>query len=183
MLNALIIKEIEEKFGTPIKYPKDCESLSNSIQLNCNKVISVTTLKRLMGFVKQVEQPHRYTLDIIANYIGYKDWDDVIRFVGSKDNSSFFQLEGIDVSTLRKGNKIEFTYEPKRFVVLSYLGDTKFKVKESKNSKLQKDDLISFTYITLNHPLISSEVIRNGNSLGKFTAGKVNGITSIKILD
>lgn len=183
MLNALIIKEIEEKFGTPIKYPKDCESLSNSIQLNCNKLISVSTLKRLMGFVKQVEQPHKHTLDVIANYIGYKDWEDAIRFTENKDNSSFFQLEGIDVTTLKKGNKIEFTYEPKRLVVLSYLGDNKFKVKESTNSKLQKDDLITFTYIALNHPLISNEVIRNGNSLGKFTAGKVNGITSIKILD
>lgn len=183
MLNTLVIKQIEEKFGTPIKYPKDCESLSNSIQLNCNKLISVSTLKRLMGFVKQVEQPHKHTLDVIANYIGYKDWEEAMLFVEKQDNSSFFQLGGIDVATLKKGNKIEFTYEPKRIVVVSYLGSNKFEVKEAKNSKLQKEDLITFTYIALNHTLIASEVIRNGNSLGKFTAGKVNGITSIKILD
>lgn len=183
MLNTLVIKQIEEKFGTPIKYPKDCESLSNSIQLHCNKLISVSTLKRLMGFVKQVEQPHKHTLDVIANYIGYKDWEDAMMFLEKQDNSSFFQLGGIDVATLKKGNKIEFTYEPKRIVVINYMGANKFKVQESKNSKLQKEDIITFTYIALNHPLISSEVIRNGNSLGKFTAGKVNGITSIKILD
>ena len=109
MLNALIIKEIEGKFGTPIKYPKDCESLSNSIQLNCNKLISVSTLKRLMGFVKQVEQPHKHTLDVIANYIGYKDWEEAMLFIEKQDNSSFFQLGGIlgsDVST-RKTNNVQ----------------------------------------------------------------------------
>lgn len=183
MLNPIIIKQIEERFGTPIKYPKDCNSLSNSIQLNCNKLISVSTLKRLFGFVKQVEQPHKHTLDVIANYIGYKDWEEAIRLTDKQDNSSFFQVEGIESVNLKKGNEIEFTYEPKRKVTLSYLGSNKFKVIDSKNAKLQKEDIITFSYIALNHPLISSEVIRNGNSLGKFTAGKVNGITSIKILD
>lgn len=183
MINKLIIKQIEEKFGMPINYPKDCESLSHSIQLNCNKLISVSTLKRLMGFVKQVKKPHKHTLDIIAKYIGYKDWQDAMLLIEKQNNSSFFQIGIIDVAKLKLGDKIEFTYEPKRIVVINYLGNNKFKVQDSRNSKLQRDDIITLTYIALNHQLISSEVTRNGISLGSFSAGKDNGITSIKILD
>lgn len=183
MLHSSIIKQIEEKFGTPVKYPKDCDSLSNSIQLHCNKLISVTTLKRLLGFVKQVEQPHKHTLDIIANYIGYKSWEEALRFTTEENNSSFFQVKGLETKNMKKGNKIEFTYEPKRKVVLLYLGNNRFEVIKSENSKLQKCDSILFNYIALHHPLIVSEVIRNGISLGKFTAGKMNGITNIIILD
>jgi hypothetical protein len=183
MLNAAIIKQIEEHFGKPIKYPKDCEGLSKAIQIQSNKLISFSTLKRLFGFVKQVEQPHTYTLDIIANYIGYKNWEEALRFIEGQDNSSFFQVEGIDVGNLKKGNKIEFTYDPKRNVVLLYKGKNLFVVESSKNSKLLKGDVLTFTYIAISHPLITSEVIRNKISIGKFTGGKTNGITSIKIID
>lgn len=183
MLSKEIIARIEQKFGGAIKYPKDCEGLSNAIKQACKQHISPSTLKRLFGFVKKVEQPRRYTLDVLANYIGFKDWDSCVRFSKSQDNSSFFMVDGIETRKLKKGNKVEFTYEPGRHVVLQYNGSEKYKVISSRNSKLQDGDVIQFSYMALNHPLIAADVSRNKKSLGKFTAGKINGISSIKILE
>lgn len=183
MLTREIIARIEQKFGGTIRYPKDCESLSIAIKQACKKHISPSTLKRLWGFVKKVEQPRRYTLDVLANYIGFKDWETCLNYSRSQDNSSFFTVDGIETKKLNKGNRIEFTYEPGRHVVLEYKGSEKFKVISSKSSKLQTGDIIQFSYMALNHPLIASEVLRNKQSLGKFTAGKINGVSSIKIIE
>jgi len=183
MFPKYIKSQVEQKFGAAIKYPKDCESLSNAIKMACKQHISPSTLKRLFGFVKKVEQPRRYTLDVLANYIGYKDWDACLKFTDGQDSSSFFMVEGIETKKLNKGNKIEFTYDPGRHVVLEYINREKYKVLSARKSKLQDGDIVHFSYMALNHPLIAAEVVRNKKSLGKFTAGKLNGITSIKLIE
>lgn len=183
MLPKAIIIQIEQKFGVSIRYPKDCEGLSHALKIACKQHISPSTLKRLLGFAKNVEQPRKYTLDALANYIGYKDWDECVKFTENQDNSSFFLVEGVETKNLKKGSKVEFTYDPKRNVSLLYLGKEKYEVVTSKNSKLQEGDILLFSYMAINHPLITADVLRNKKSLGKFTAGKINGITSIKITD
>lgn len=73
-----IRQKIEARFGSPIRYPKDCEALSASIYRACNERLSVTTLKRFFGFAKSVEKPRLYTLDVLAAYVGYKDWSSLM---------------------------------------------------------------------------------------------------------
>ena len=68
MITVAIRQKIEARYGKPLRYSKDCEGLANSINKFCLDRISVTTLKRLFGFAKNVEQPRLYTLDVIAAY-------------------------------------------------------------------------------------------------------------------
>ena len=44
------------------------------------------------------------------------------------------------------------------------------------NSKLKEGDEIVLTHFVKGYPLLVSEVIRNGKSLGRFVAGKERGI-------
>ena len=70
MLSEIIKQKIEERFGKAVRYPKDCEALALVISQDCNERVSASTVKRLYGFVSGVEQPRRFTLDLIAqNYI------------------------------------------------------------------------------------------------------------------
>ena len=69
---------IENRFGKKIAYSKDCEALSFSIKKVCQEKISPTTLKRLFGFAKSIDQPRTYTLDLLANYIGFIDWSTLL---------------------------------------------------------------------------------------------------------
>lgn len=182
MLPEKLRKEIEKKWGAAVLYPKDCIALSGSIQEHCGKLISSSTLKRLFGFTRQVEQPHRYTLDVLANYAGYRNYDAFLKY-DTRDNSSFFHVKGVESKKLSAGNRMEFSYEPGRNVTLCYKGDDLFEVIHSEKSKLIAGDILRFSQVVLNYPLIIMEVIRNDVHLGKFTAGKLNGITGIKIIE
>ena len=86
MITVAIRQKIEARYGKPLRYSKDCEGLANSINKSCHERLSVTTLKRLFGFAKSVEQPRLYTLDVVAAYIGYKDWSSLLANIEKTEN-------------------------------------------------------------------------------------------------
>lgn len=88
MITAAIRQKIEARFGKPIRYSKDCEGLAISINKSCHERVSVTTLKRLLGFAKCVDHPRLYTLDVIAAYIGYKDWSSLLANIDTSESIS-----------------------------------------------------------------------------------------------
>ncbi len=86
MIPDAILKKIEARFGKPIRYSKDCEALAYSINKISADRISATTLKRLLGFAKSIEQPRLFTLDLIATYVGYNDWSSLLAIIESAEN-------------------------------------------------------------------------------------------------
>lgn len=86
MITPAIRQKIEARYGKPLRYSKDCEGLANSINKFCLDRISVTTLKRLFGFAKNVEHPRLFTLDVIAAYIGYNDWGSLLANIEKMEN-------------------------------------------------------------------------------------------------
>ena len=74
------------------------------------------------------------------------------------------------------GQQVAISYPPNRKLTIENLGDNHFRVTDSENSKLLKGDLLTLTHIVRNYPLLVAEVIRNGENLGAFTAGKAQGI-------
>ena len=78
MLSKIIKEKIHHRFGNEVRYPKDCEALAQHISNQCKTRISGSTLRRLYGFVKGIREPRLYTLDIIAEYLGYKSWEQLL---------------------------------------------------------------------------------------------------------
>lgn len=183
MLSPVIKKLVEKKFGKEVRYSSDIEHLSIDIKNYTHKSISVNTLKRLFGMLAGVYEPRLYTLDTIAQYVDYRNWDNLAEIFNSKGNSEFDTMEEIEVEKLEIGNKIIFTYSPDRKLVITFLGGKLFKVVESENSKLQVNDVIEVSHFLINYPLVVSNVTRNNSSIGKFTAGKVSGITSLCMVE
>lgn len=85
MLIPGIRSRLEARFGKAIRYSKDCEVLAKSIEKNGLGRISVTTLKRLLGFAKDIEKPRLYTLDVLAGYLGYTDWSSLLADAAKPD--------------------------------------------------------------------------------------------------
>lgn len=85
MLPKSVISKIEYEAGYSIRYPKDCEILSKQIEDKTGRAISSSTLKRMFGLVKDKRQPHKYSLDTIAIFIGLSDWDAIE--TGNKSDS------------------------------------------------------------------------------------------------
>ncbi|MGB3948566.1 MAG: hypothetical protein WBM13_11320 [Bacteroidia bacterium] len=182
MLSAIIKKEIEIRYKRKVRYPKDCEGLAAEITCVCNERVSASTLKRLYGFAKGANEPRLSTLDIIANYLGCNNWDDLLKKHCNIELSEYNTIEELQVSKLKTGDKIEFKYEPNRVVIANYKGKNTFEVISSKNSKLRQGDYFKTHHFVLNHPLIVYDVLRGTNELGQYKAGNVSGITSIRKL-
>jgi len=173
---------LESKFGKPIRYPKDCIALAEDIYRLCKVKISESTIKRLMGFVKGTENPRIYTLDILANYLGFTDYATMHSGLKYRHNSDFNSLPSIQTGQLNGGTFLEFQYAPDRRVIVKYAGNHTFEVKESHNSKLQAGDIFQAMHLVEGYPLILQDVLRNASSLGSFTAGKTGGIRQLRIL-
>lgn len=183
MISKHIRSKIESVFGKEIRYPLDCEALSRDIEQKCNERVSASTLKRFFGFVAGTE-PRTYTLDVIAKYIGLKNWDEYLdSLVEKNDSSEFTTIVEIKIGDFAINDVYEFCYEPMRMVTFQYIGDGKFVVIKSVNSKLQKDDIFVFSSITTDYPLLISSVVRKNMNLGALTLGKISGITSIRKIE
>jgi hypothetical protein len=183
MLSPVIIKLIEKQLEKEIRYSSDFEHLSFDIEKQTKQRVGVNTLKRLFGQIDGIKEPRLYTLDTIARYIKFKNWDEMLECLDEKGNSDFSTIEEIEINTLDKGVKIKFYYSPDREVLIEYIEKKQFKVIEKQNSKLMVGDIIEVEHFILKYPLIIKDVIRKNASLGKFTAGKVSGITKLVIVD
>ncbi|MEI7594139.1 MAG: hypothetical protein WCK02_00205 [Bacteroidota bacterium] len=181
MLSKITLKEIENKFGQEIRYPTDCEALSGHISMVTKERVSTSTLKRILGFVKGTKEPRLFTLDVLAKYLGYENWDLYIEKFSNTNNSEFLNIEQVDVSMLDVNDIVCFSYEPNREVTMRYLGDFIFEVEVSQNSKLLKSDKIKVLHIVKHYPLLINSVVRNEKDLGQLKAGKVSGITNIVV--
>ena len=177
-----IVQQLKSKSGNELRQPSDCEILSIDIQSKTGVRIGATTLKRLLGFAQDERVPHTSTLDAVARYLGYAHWDELSK-VEDNGNSDFDAPDGeLRSADIHSGARVEITYLPDRRLVLQYLGDCRYRVIESENSKLQKDDEAEILSFVLHHPLLVVNVCRNGDCLGQFTAGRVSGLSSIKLL-
>ncbi|MCK7558330.1 hypothetical protein MKQ70_26340 [Chitinophaga sedimenti] len=68
--------EVLRRFGVNQLLPGHCKFLSQAILDATGKLISETTLKRFFGFALAQHSFSRYTLNTLAQYCQYKDWDD-----------------------------------------------------------------------------------------------------------
>ncbi|MBV8254858.1 MAG: hypothetical protein JO154_19825 [Chitinophaga sp.] len=68
-------KEVLQKFGVEVMSPGECKHLGQSILEKTTQLISETTLKRVFGFAVAQHSFSRFTLNTLAQYCDYKDWE------------------------------------------------------------------------------------------------------------
>jgi hypothetical protein len=177
-----IIQLLKRKSGSDLRIPSDCEILSLDIESKTGVRIGATTLKRLLGFAHDERTPHTSTLDAIARYLGYAHWDELSKIEDSGNSDFDTPDDEVRSDDLQPGARLEITYLPDRKLTLEYLSNDHYRVTDSENSKLQKGDEVEIHHFVLHHPLLVVNVWRDGESLGQFTAGRVSGLSSIKLL-
>lgn len=182
MLPQSIIQKILSKYGKEKVYSADCASLADKIGL------SETTLKRMLGLVgenspERNRTPHVSTMDILAKWLGYDNYRELLKEIGENDYSSEFTfMESIDVKDLVVGTQLQIKWEPSRILVITCCGDDIFIINEAKNSKLLKGDKIKLTHLILGQELLIKEVWRGECMLGPYRGAKDGGLTSIEII-
>jgi hypothetical protein len=180
VLSELVRKLLEERAGMRIRYSRDCDILSAKIFSECRCSISGSTLRRLLGFTKGTKEPRLYTLDVLANYLGFSTWDDMLIELTNGEKPEKKTLTELKTGALKPGERFRYTYKPSAVVEIEYIGKSKFKVLNAENSKLVVGDIFKAKIVSLHHPLIVLEVERDGEPVGRIIEARISGITSIE---
>lgn len=185
MINNEIRKRIEGKFGCPLENISQSQELANAIQAETGSYISIATIRRMFGWVSDADvKPHKSTMDIIARYLGYPNFSLLAADLGEDcEISAFTPVESVESANLEEGTRLRITYDPRRIITMSYLGDNRYVIDMQEGSKkLLSGDVLTITHIAVGFELLVSDVKRGGESLGSYHAAKQGGITSIEIL-
>ena len=177
VLSPHIIQLLSLRCKRELRLATDYEFLALDIESVTGERISQNTIKRLTGFLPDHRTPRIQTLDVLARYLGYNNWDKLRLEDDALSNSAFDGIpDELVATTLKKGQRVEVKYSPGRRLLLLHEGEGCFLVEESERSKLQVGDEIMITHLVNGYPLLCSDVRRDGNSLGAFTGGKAQGI-------
>ena len=176
-------KMLEEKLGRKIEYDSDLGVLSQAIEDKIGENVSHNTLRRI--FREDIVMKHRSsTMDVLAHYLGYKNYELLLKDCGEDaDISIFTPVDSIDMENLKQGTQVQFTWEPGRMIVASYMGHFKFIVNDVIGSKnIQKGDILEISQLAVGFELYVVNVERNGENLGAYHAAKQGGLTTIEII-
>ncbi|MCQ2239188.1 MAG: hypothetical protein MJZ73_08145 [Bacteroidaceae bacterium] len=177
-----IFKMLQNRSQLSLDQISHCDSLAADVERVTGKHIGTNTVKRLLGFYEEGISPRVSTLNIIANYLGGSDWDTLVQSIGTQASRFKFLQGELVTADLKSGCLLELTYLPDRKLLLEYVGDSRFRVVLALNSKLQEDDLVQIYYIIPSFPLIVSDVVRQGCSLGRYSAAMQFGVKTVKQL-
>ena len=177
-------KDVETRLGMRPAAPADFETLIAQVWLHLHENISLSTLERLWGYIDGANKTRRSTLNILSRYVGSRDWDDYTsRLLNEEQGSSNpFIADGVHTQDLQSGQKLEVTWLPNRRCVFRYLGDMRFEVVESVNSKLSVGDTFTSTFFLIGQPLYIDHLVLTGHPIVSYVAGNNGGLQSVSLL-
>lgn len=173
---------IETVYGKSLSTTTDFDEFSLVLKRKHNAEVSSSTMKRMWGYVNDKHVPRTATLNILATYVGCKDYADFISQLKKEEsrNSSFFHCEQITSASLSVGDMIEIGWSPNRILHLLYCGDSIYEVSEAVNSKLAIGDRFVAGCFIMSQPLYLPYVERKGEHLPAFVAGRNTGLSILR---
>jgi len=127
----LLRVHVQNEMDKETFYGRDCVELSKQVYVKTRRQVSSTTLKRFFGLIKSEFKPSKYTLDSLAEFVGFKDWYD---FLNSYDDARYTPSK-YDSWILLKMRMMQITnhcleslkqktgYNPKKFINRSFIGE------------------------------------------------------------
>jgi hypothetical protein len=180
IINDIIRKMICEKLGCDLSRSAHFEALSEDIFCKTKERLGINTLKRLFGVIPEVGTT-KTTLNIIAKYLGYHNWDLLNKTIEG-NNSHFNDMNTIYPKKMTVGARLSISYSPDRTLLLEIVSEDYCKVITSSSGKLQPGDLLDIVSITPSTPFFVNDVIRDGQSIGNYIGGIEGGVSDIHII-
>ncbi len=177
-------QDIERDVNRHLRTPYDFESLANEVRMRLHEHISPTTLKRLWGYIDGAETTRHSTLCLLAQFLGYADWDAYLASLAARTDveSETFAGEGVRSGELRAGQLVEITWLPNRRCIFRYEGGNTYTVIEAHNTKLQTGDRFEAACFLIGKPLYADRLVRGSEQPTSYVAGKRNGILTATCL-
>ena len=178
-----LLTEVEKKFGRALECTNDFRVLAALLEYECKELVSVSTLKRLWGYVSQQTTPRESTLDVLSRFVGYKDFSDfrMSQFGKLDDTSGYLDASFISARDVPESGRLIVCWEPNRMLRLRRVGEQDWEICDSYNSKLQAGDRFEAACFFKGLPLLLPAVIRSGQTLPAYIAGKKNGLSKVSL--
>ena len=171
----------EQRFGRKVFTPSDFNSMLRDIEKNTHEKISLSTLKRIWGYVKSDHEPSFTILSILARYNGYSDFSDFEHSLDSRDgsDSEFFMGKTVLSTNLTAGNRVKLGWDNNKHCTLQLIQGDLYRVVESVNIKLSVDDVLQCPLFCLGRPFIAFNIRRAEGIMPVYTAALNNGLKTI----
>lgn len=185
LIRALITR-IEEMAGMKISTPKDFDRLRSVIYNRTGELISSTTLKRIWGYLDEPVVTRKSTWSILANFLGYKDWDNYCKLIETpRESDPSTPILGRQLNVVRdlkEGNRLKITWQPDRTCIAKYLGDARFEIVESEKTRLKPGDTFLCHFIISGHTLYLSDLRSDDREPVGYVCGRGDGGVRFEIL-
>lgn len=175
IFNEKIKQDIKNRSSLTFEKSKDIATLASFICEKTGRTIGITTLKRLFGLLSDGRNTYQYTLNTIALYLGYNTWEEYIS-KNTLDSVWNYRDNAIFIKNLKIGSKVHVKYIDRDvlMIVVEYKKENALQVASSKNSSLQKGDILIIYKLKIGEIIEAEQVIR-GDSLGNYkTKGEVS---------
>ena len=184
---ATLRMDIEREVKRKIRTPYDFEFLAGVIWERLHENISPTTLKRLWGYIDGADTTRRTTLCLLAQFLGYADWEAYQTSLATRTDveSAAFEGEGVHIDDLQKGDRVEVTWLPNRMCVFRYEGEAHFVVEEAANAKLHVGDTFDAACFIIGKPMYLDNLQPITNNQSPITnlsyvAGSKHGLNTVR---
>ena len=179
-----IRSDIEKLLGQTLHTPADFQCFVQQIWEKLHVVLSLSTVKRLWGYVESNGVPRLSTLNTLAQFLGFTDWNAYLVSLEQQGGieSAMFTGEGIQTADLQVGDRIVVAWHPNRQCVFRYLGDNQFIVEDSKNAKLQRGTTFSAARFMIGQPMYLDSILLADGTRTSYVAGKRHGLTSVNLI-
>ena len=173
---------IERCLDRRIKTPTDFTFLADTITTRLRKTVSATTLKRIWGYINDTGRyylPGRYSLCVLSQLIGYRDFEDFLDdMMPGKLSSDTIESTGETIATCGLGSNVvvKVWWSVDHMIRMLHTNGSCFKVIETCNTDLQIGDIAEYTSLTQNAPLYISRLTRVGSEPRSYIAGSRTGV-------
>ena len=105
-------KDIEQHIGRSLQTPSDFEYLIDRIWEEQHQVFSLSTIKRLWGYVSSSGQPRLSTLNTLSRFLGYDDWNAYLTALDQRteNESDIFKGEGCAFINVRYLTRMAYNH-------------------------------------------------------------------------
>lgn len=177
----LLTSAIDAAIGQPVNTSRRFERLAAHVFQRTHRMIGVTTLKRLWGYINDPTEPRTSTLDILAQFIGYTTFDDFTRCTTSSvtqisSNLTFGECYYVD--DMAEGDSFRLSWAPNRVCDIEYRGDYTFVVTASRETRLTPGATFCCRAIEVGQPLYIDHLFLHPDQSIPFNyiAGKIGGV-------
>ena len=181
-----LTNHIEDMLGRKVESPKDFNRLSTVIFNRTGYFVSNTTLKRIWGYIDEPVDTRKSTLSILANCLGYQNWEAYCTAVKSQDGTvPSSPLVGRRLNILKEleaGSIVKLTWNPGRKCIAKYSGAGRFEVMESENTRLMPGDTFLCYFIIACYPLYLSELRQGDRDPIGYVCGRGEGGVQFDLL-